>query len=66
MMDMRTRFNVLAIIYIEDTCCDGQLFCGCRKEDCESFKTGRCIDCLIKHIEDTVEASTIKGIRREL
>lgn len=32
-------FNVLADMYIKDTSSDGQLFCGCRAEDCEMFNT---------------------------
>ena len=44
-------FNALADMYIKDTSCEGQLFCGCRAEDCEQYKTKECRKCLLKHIE---------------
>lgn len=61
-MDNIDRFKTLANMYINDTCCDGQLFCGCRSEDCEFYKTKKCLNCLTKHIEEQSEKSTIKGI----
>ena len=47
-----TNFNKLADLYIKDTSCDGQLFCGCRREDCENYKTKECYKCLIKHLNE--------------
>ena len=44
------NFNKLADLYIKDTTCDGQLFCGCRREDCENYKTEECRKCLVKHL----------------
>ena len=44
------NFNKLAKLYINETSCDGQLFCGCRYEDCEKFHTEECYKCLLKHI----------------
>lgn len=44
------NFNKLANLYINETSCDGQLFCGCRYEDCENFHTEECFKCLLKHI----------------
>lgn len=44
------NFNKLAKLYINETSCDGQLFCGCRYEDCENFHTEECHKCLLKHI----------------
>lgn len=61
-MDTNERLKALANMYINDTCCDGQLFCACRKEDCDSYKTDECINCLMQHIEGTFEIGTIKGI----
>lgn len=46
------NFNKLADLYIKDTACDGQLFCGCRREDCENYKTKECHKCLIKYLND--------------
>lgn len=46
------NFNKLADLYIKDTACDGQLFCGSRREDCENYKTEECRKCLIKHLND--------------
>ena len=46
------NFNKLADLYIKDITCDGQLFCGCRREDCELYKTEECRKCLIKHLND--------------
>ncbi len=47
-----STFNKLADLYIKETSCDGQLFCGCRYEDCENFRTEECRKCLIKHLEE--------------
>ena len=44
------KFNKLSDLYIKDTACDGQLFCGCRREDCENYKTEECRKCLIKYL----------------
>lgn len=41
-------FNALADMYIKDTSCDGQLFCGCREEDCEEHGTKECRVCLLE------------------
>ena len=46
------NFNKLADLYIKDTACDGQLFCGCRSEDCELYRTEECRKCLIKYLSD--------------
>ena len=46
------NFNKLADLYIKDTACDGQLFCGCRREDCENYKTEECRKCLIKYLNN--------------
>lgn len=48
-------FNALADMYIKDTSCDGQLFCGCRQEDCELHRTKECRKCLLKQIEEQME-----------
>lgn len=48
-------FNALADMYIKDTSCDGQLFCGCRAEDCELHGTKECRKCLLKYIEEQME-----------
>ena len=45
-------FNALADIYIKDTACDGQLFCGCREEDCELHYTKACRECLLTMIKE--------------
>ena len=46
------NFDKLADLYIKDTACDGQLFCGCRRDDCENYKTEECRKCLIKYLND--------------
>lgn len=46
------NLNKLADLYIKETSCDGQLFCGCRYEDCENFRSEECRKCLIKHLGD--------------
>lgn len=46
------NFNKLADLYIKDTTCDGQLFCGCRSEDCKLYRTEECRKCLIKHLNE--------------
>lgn len=46
------NLNKLVDLYIKDTACDGQLFCGCRREDCENYKTEECRKCLIKYLND--------------
>lgn len=48
-------FNALADMYIKDTSCDGQLFCGCRREDCEAYSTTECRQCLLKEIKERME-----------
>jgi hypothetical protein len=48
-------FNALADIYIKDTMLDGQLFCGCRAEDCEAYRTKECRKCLLEHIREQME-----------
>lgn len=48
-------FNALADMYIKDTSYDGQLFCGCREEDCELYRTKECRKCLLKQIEERME-----------
>lgn len=48
-------FNILADMYIKDTSCDGQLFCGCRAEDCELYRTKECRKCLIKQVEEQMK-----------
>jgi hypothetical protein len=48
-------FNALADIYIKDTMLDGQLFCGCRAEDCETYRTKECRKCLLEHIREQME-----------
>lgn len=45
-------FNTLADMYIKDTSCDGQLFCGCRMEDCETHKTKECRKCLLEQVKE--------------
>ena len=61
-MNIYEKFQTLANMYIKETCCDEQLFCGCRSEDCRFFKTKECLNCLTKHIEEQSEKSTIKEI----
>ena len=51
-VDDYTNFYKLVDLYIKDTACDGQLFCGCRIEDCENYKTKECHKCLIKYLND--------------
>ena len=46
------NFNKLTDLYIKDTACDGQLFCGCRREDCELYGTEECRKCLMKHLNE--------------
>ena len=48
-------FNALADIYIKDTSCDGQLFCGCREEDCEAYRTKECRVCLLNQVKERME-----------
>ena len=48
-------FNALADMYIKDTSCDGQLFCGCRKEDCEAHGTKECRLCLLEQVKERME-----------
>ena len=45
---------MLSSMYIRDTANDGQLFCGCRREDCNNYKTEECHKCLRKHIEEEI------------
>jgi hypothetical protein len=45
-------FNALADMYIKDTLCDGQLFCGCREEDCETYGTKDCRKCLLEQVKE--------------
>lgn len=47
-------FNALADMYIKDTSsfCDGQLFCGCREEDCEAYRTKECRVCLLEQVKE--------------
>lgn len=49
---VEAEFNKLADLYIKDTACDGQLFCGCRYEDCENFRSEECRKCLIQHLNE--------------
>lgn len=49
-------FNALADIYIKETECDGQLFCGCRKEDCESHRTKDCRKCVEAYVKEQLES----------
>lgn len=44
-------FEQLCALYIQDTSCDQQLFCGCREEDCENYRTENCIRCLEAYME---------------
>ena len=48
-------FNALADMYIKYTSCDGQLFCGCREEDCQAYGTKECRVCLIEQVKDVME-----------
>ena len=48
-------FNALADMYIKDTSCDGQLFCGCRAEDCEAHRTKDCRKCLLEQLKERME-----------
>lgn len=48
--ETKDTLDILCRKYIEDTACDGQLFCGCRQEDCVMFKTEDCIKCLKNHL----------------
>lgn len=52
---MENLFNALADMYIEETFCDGQLFCGCRRKDCVSYKTEECKKCLIKQVKENIK-----------
>lgn len=45
-------FNALVDMYIKDTSCDGQLFCGCRIEDCEAHGTKECRVCLLEQVKE--------------
>lgn len=47
------NFNKLVDLYIEDTICDGELFCGHRREECENYKTEECRKCLVKYLNET-------------
>lgn len=48
-------FNALSDIYIKETECDGQLFCGCREEDCESYRTKDCRKCVETYVKEQLE-----------
>lgn len=50
-------FNALADMYIKDTLCDGQLFCGCREEDCGAYGTKDCRKCLLEQVKERIEAN---------
>lgn len=52
-------FNTLADMYIKDTSCDEQLFCGCRPEDCEAHGTKECRVCLLEQVRERMKE--IKG-----
>lgn len=54
--------DFLCHLYIEDTSCDGQLFCGCRSEDCEKYQTQECIDCLKKQLKKYCLEEGIKKV----
>ena len=56
-------FDILCSKYIEDTACDGQLFCGCRSEDCEKYQTQECIYCLKKQLKKYCLEEGIKKVR---
>lgn len=59
-------FNALADMYINDTSdCDGQLFCGCREEDCELYKTNECRECLLKYIQERTREVDDKIAKRK-
>lgn len=58
---MNDLFNVLADMYIKDTSCDGQLFCGCRDEDCINYKTKKCRNCLVNHIKKRIQNDAEKN-----
>ena len=49
-------FNALADIYIKETECDGQLFCGCREEDCKSHRTKDCRKCVEAYVKEQLES----------
>ena len=51
-------FNALADMYIKDTSCDGQLFCGCREEDCEAHGTKECRVCLLEQVKERMNDIT--------
>ena len=52
--------DFLCHLYIEDTSCEGQLFCGCYPDDCVLYKTDECINCLKKHIHKECMEESIK------
>lgn len=53
-------FNILCSKYIEDTACDGQLFCGCYPEDCVLYKTDECKNCLKKYLKKECLEESVK------
>lgn len=57
---MNDLFNALADMYIKDTSCNGQLFCGCRDEDCINYKTKECKNCLINHVKENMQNNAEK------
>lgn len=43
----------LVDLYINDTAdCEGLLFCGCREEDCENYRTEECRECLLRYLKE--------------
>lgn len=59
---MNDLFNTLMDMYIRETSCDEQLFCGCRDEDCNGYKTEECKVCLLKYIKENMQNNTEKYI----
>ena len=49
---MEDKFRKLSEMYISGTkASDGQLFCGCREEDCDNYNSEQCLKCLADEVE---------------
>ena len=48
------NLNKLIELYIKETSCDGQLFCGSRYDDCENFRSEECRKCLLEYLNNLV------------
>lgn len=61
----RDTFEALADMYIKDTACEGQLFCGCYEEDCELYRTKSCYECLLKHLKEEMGEEFVDELQQK-